>query len=54
MKPQQILLMFLPVLELFPKSSENERLTKVRFYVCFRVQLSAAHFVLLLDLAELS
>ena len=37
-----------------PKSPENERLARVWFYVCFCVQLSAAHFVLLLDITELS
>lgn len=54
MELQQIFLMYLPILELFPKSLENERLARVWFYVCFCVQLSAAHFVLLLDITELS
>lgn len=50
MELQQIFLMYLPILELFPKSLENERLARVWFYVCFCVQLSAAHFVLLLGI----
>ena len=37
MELQQIFLMYLPILELFPKSPENERLARVWFYVCFCV-----------------
>lgn len=53
MELQQIFLMYLPILELFPKSLENERLARVWFYVCF-CAIKAAIFVLLLDITELS